>query len=41
LEDTGKLLNTYIEAVQTDLDKEKLKKRLQELYVEAQNFEIV
>jgi DNA repair exonuclease SbcCD nuclease subunit len=41
LEDTGKLLNTYIEAVQTDLDKEKLKKRLQELYVESQNFEIV
>ena len=40
LEDTSKLLNTYIEAVQTDLDKDKLKRRLQELYVEAQNFEI-
>lgn len=41
LEDTTSLLNTYIEAVETDLDKNKLKKRLQELYVEAQNFEIV
>lgn len=41
MEDTGKLLNTYIEAVETNLDKDKLKRRLQELYVEAQNFEIV
>jgi len=41
LEDTTSLLFTYIDAVETNLDKNKLKKRLQELYVEAQNFEIV
>jgi len=37
LEDTGKLLNTYIEAVETDLDKARLKTLIQELYVEAQS----
>jgi DNA repair exonuclease SbcCD nuclease subunit len=41
LEDTTSLLNTYIDAVETDLDKNKLKKRLQELYAEAQSMEIV
>ena len=35
--DTTTLLNTYVDAIETDLDKERLKKLLQELYVEAQN----
>jgi DNA repair exonuclease SbcCD nuclease subunit len=41
MEDTASLLNSYIDAVESDLDKDRLKRRLQELYVEAQNFEIV
>ena len=36
LEDTGKLLHSYIESVETDLDKEHLKNLIRELYVEAQ-----
>jgi len=39
LEDTSKLLNTYIDSVETDLDKERLKSMIRELYVEAQSGE--
>lgn len=39
LEDTGKLLHTYIEATETSLDKERLKSMMRELYVEAQAIE--
>ena len=41
LEDTTELLDTYVEAVETDLDKEHIKVRLRELYTEAQNLEVV
>ena len=39
LEDTSKLLNTYIDSVETDLDKERMKSMIRELYVEAQSGE--
>ena len=41
LEDTTELLDSYVEAVETDLDKEKLKLKLREFYTEAQNLEII
>ena len=41
VEDTTELLDTYIEAVETDLDKDKLKTLMRGLYVEASNLEIV
>lgn len=41
LEDTKDLLDTYVDAVETDLDKENIKVRLRELYTEAQNLEVV
>lgn len=41
VEDTATLLNTYIEAVETQLDKNKIKKRLLELLTEAQSLEVV
>jgi LPS O-antigen subunit length determinant protein (WzzB/FepE family) len=41
VEDTTELLDTYIEAVETDLDKDRLKNLMRGLYVEAQNMEIV
>ena len=41
LEDTSSLLDTYVEAIETDLDKDRLKSNLHELYVEAQNLEIL
>jgi len=37
LEDTTTLLNTYVDALEVDHDKTKLKKMLQELYNEAVN----
>lgn len=37
LSDTVTLLNSYVDAVDTDLDRDRIKRRLQELYVEAQN----
>jgi len=37
ISDTGTLLNTYVDAVETELNKERIKSKLQELYVEAQN----
>lgn len=41
LEDTSELLDSYIEAVETDLDTDRIKSIVRELYVEAQNHEIV
>ena len=39
--DTATLLNSYVDATETDLDNDKLKKMLQELYVEAQNHDSI
>lgn len=39
LSDTPSLLNSYVDAVETDLDKERIKCKLQELYTEAQNLD--
>ena len=41
LEDTTELLDSYVEAVDTDLDKEHLKLELRKLYTEAQNLEVL
>ena len=41
LEDTTVLLDSYVEAVDTDLDKDHLKVELRKLYTEAQNLEVV
>ena len=41
LEDTTELLDSYVEAVDTDLDKDHLKIELRKLYTEAQNLEVV
>ena len=34
--DTPSLLNSYVNAIETELDKERIKRKLQELYVESQ-----
>ena len=41
LEDTTTLLDSYVDAVETDLDKDHIKIELRKLYTEAQNLEIV
>lgn len=41
LDDTQVLLDSYVEAVDTEADKEKLKTLLRGLYVEAQNVEVI
>jgi len=41
LEDTTELLDSYVDAVETDLDKEHIKVKLRELYTEAQNLEVL
>lgn len=41
LDDTQVLLDSYVDAVETEADKEKLKTLLRGLYVEAQNTEVV
>ena len=41
VEDTTELLDSYIDNVDTDLDKDKIKSIMRGLYVEAQNMEIV
>lgn len=41
LDDTQVLLDSYVEAVETDADKEKLKSLLRGLYVEAQDTQLV
>ena len=40
VEDTSSLLYTYIDAVDTDLDKDKIKTQMSELMIEAQTLEI-
>ena len=34
--DTPSLLNSYVDAIETDLDKTRIKTKLQELYLESQ-----
>jgi len=41
VEDTTELLDTYVESVETDLDKERMKGLMRGLYIEAQNAEIL
>jgi DNA repair exonuclease SbcCD nuclease subunit len=41
IEDTGELLNTYIENVDTDLDKDRIKNEMSDLMNEAQALDIV
>lgn len=41
LEDTSSLLNSYIDAVDTDLDKDRIKNQMSDLMIEAQTLEIV
>ena len=41
LEDTSTLLNTYVDAVETSIDKTILKTKLLELYTEAQNLDAI
>ena len=41
VEDTTELLDSYVENVDTDLDKDKIKSLMRGLYVEAQNMELV
>lgn len=41
VDDTQVLLDSYVDAVESELDKEKLKTLLRNLYVEAQNTEVV
>ena len=40
ISDTGELLNTYIDAIDTQLDKERIKDIIHGLYVDAQSMEI-
>ena len=39
--DTPTLLNTYVDSIETDLDKEKLKKLLYDLYIDAKDLEAI
>lgn len=39
--DTSTLMETYVDAVDTDLNKDMIKSKLRELYTEAQNLELV
>ncbi|MDA7701714.1 recombinase, partial [Gammaproteobacteria bacterium] len=41
VDDTSVLLDSYIDAVETDLDKDRIKKQMSDLMTEAQSFEIV
>jgi len=41
IEDTTTLLDSYVDAVETDLDKDRIKNMMRGLYVEAQNQEII
>ena len=41
LTDTITLLNTYVDSVQTDLNRDRIKSKLQELYVEAQSLDAI
>lgn len=39
ISDTSSLLSSYVDAIETDLDKSRIKSKLQELYVESQTIE--
>ena len=39
--DTSDVLNSYVDSVETTLDKNSIKSKLRELYVEAQSLDIV
>ena len=39
--DTVTLLNTYVDSVQTDLDRDRLKSMLSALWTEAQNIDVI
>ena len=39
-QDTSQLLNDYVEAVDTPLDRDRLKNIMQRLYTEAQNMDL-
>ena len=41
MEDTEILLDSYVDAVDTDLDKDKIKVNMRKLLTEAQSMEIV
>jgi hypothetical protein len=41
LEDTVSVLSNYIESIETDVDKEKIKTFMKSLYTEAINIEVV
>lgn len=41
ISDTATLMDAYVEAVDTELDKDTIKHKLRELYTEAQNLEVV
>jgi hypothetical protein len=41
LEDTSTLLDSYVDAIETDLDKERIKAILQSFYNEAQTLDAV
>lgn len=41
IEDTSKLLYTYVDAVDTELDKDRIKTEMSELMIEAQTLEVV
>jgi len=41
VEDTTELLDSYVDAVETELDKERMKGLMRSLYVEAQNSEVL
>jgi hypothetical protein len=40
VEDTGEMLDDYVDAVETDLDKDKLKLNMRNLLIEAQALEV-
>lgn len=41
ISDTGTLMDSYVDAVETELNKDTIKHKLRELYTEAQNLEVV
>ena len=41
ISDTGSLMDSYVDAVETELNKDTIKYKLKELYTEAQNLEVV
>ena len=41
ISDTGTLMDSYVDAAETELNKDAIKHKLRELYTEAQNLEVV